>query len=120
MRFDKTANGCAWLQFEFMESSDLWRVAIVLEKEFSAQERRRFSDPLGDAVWIEYEIEGQPLTLDWDHWVGVGVISEQKQGDTTLKRIADYFETHPLPPMPPREPTPWWTRILKWGRAPAD
>lgn len=104
IKLDKTADGRPWLLLGLKESADLLRVAAVLETEFNAQQRRRFADPLGDAAWIDYKIDGQPLTLAWDHWVGVGVIGEQGLDEPTLKQIADYFKAHPLSSMSPSGP----------------
>jgi len=72
-------------------------VKEALKQHFGATFGKDWEDPLGDSATLAFASGGQGFELDWDHWMGLCIISLLTSGEPNLRHMAEYFDANPPP-----------------------
>jgi hypothetical protein len=69
----------------------------ALEGELGAVWGESWFDPLGDSWTRSFTWRGESFALDWDHWLGLGIVAHSTAAEALLDHLGVYFDAHPLP-----------------------
>lgn len=82
------ANGRKSCDNPDLKSSDIPAVLSVIEKNFEISYNKKGAIGL-DTVGLDFQINEKHVTVGWDNWSGLFIMSREPDGDNVIERIFD-------------------------------
>ena len=85
------ANGRKSCDNSDLESSDIFPALSILEKDFVISYDENASVDL-NSVGFDLRINKEPVTMGWDNWSGIFIMSIEPSGDVVIEKIWEFLK----------------------------
>lgn len=91
-RMVETANGRKSCDNSDLESSDIFPTLSMLEENFAISYDGNAGIGLS-LVGFDLQINGERVTMGWDNWSGIFIMSSEPSGDVVIEKIYEFLRS---------------------------
>ena len=85
------ANGRKSCENSDLQSSDIFPTLSFLEKNFAISYDENAGIGL-NTVGFDFRINGERVTIGWDNWSGIFIMSSEPSGDVVIEKIYEFIK----------------------------